>query len=104
MLLKTKPPPGAKISHRRRTCSRTSATVPNGSTFCVSTPPPQKVRFSPYNAFNCSGSIPVAEHCTGLRMSNPASTNDGKNLITEPQECLKVFHSVWEWIQSLTCL
>src|SRR5208337_457702 len=80
MVLKTKPPPGAKISHRLRTCSRTSAGVPNGKTFCVSTPPPQKTNRSPKFAFNCCGSIPAAEHCTGLRMSKPASIKDGINL------------------------
>ncbi len=72
MLLNTKPPPSAKISHRRKTCSRTSAAVPKGNTLCVSTPPPQKTSLSPKFAFSCSGSIPVAEHCTGFRMSIPA--------------------------------
>jgi len=43
----------------------------------------------------CSGSIPVAEHCTGFKMSNPASINEGMNFETAPQVCLKVFHGVW---------
>ena len=74
--LKTKPPPGAKISHRRSTYSRTSAGVPKGKVFCVSTPPPQKVKRSPYSCLSRSGSIPTAEHCTGLTISKPASMND----------------------------
>ena len=42
--------------------------------------------------------MPAAEHWTGLRMSNPASRNDGMNFSTAPQECLKVFQDVWAWI------
>jgi len=30
------------------------------------------------------------EHCTGLRMSKPASTKEGMNFSTAPQECLNV--------------
>ena len=39
--------------------------------------------------------MPAAEHCTGLRMSKPASMNDSKNRSTAPQECLNVFHVVF---------
>ena len=47
-----------------------------------------------------AGSIPAAEHCTGLTMSKPASMNDSKNRSTEPHECLKTFQVVFAWIQS----
>ena len=54
--------------------------------------------------FQLFASMPVAEHCTGLRMSIPASRNDGMNFDTAPQECLKIFHDVCAWIQSQSCL
>ena len=44
----------------------------------------------------------VAENCTGLRMSKPASTKWGISGISAPQEWMNVFHAVWLWIQSLT--
>ena len=78
---------------------------PEGQAFfaCLRLRPRRPVG-SPKFAFNCSGSMPVAEHCTGLRMSKPASMKAGRNFETAPQECLKVFHCVCAWIQSLICL
>jgi hypothetical protein len=39
MALKTKPPPSEKTSQRSSASVRTSSGAPNGSVFCVSTPP-----------------------------------------------------------------
>jgi len=55
--LKTNPPPGIKISSRRRTCSRTCWGVAPGSTICVSQPPPQNVTSRPNSRFSRSGSM-----------------------------------------------
>src|SRR5664280_1163577 len=57
---KTKPPPGARSSIRRRTSSRTSDGVPNGRTRWVSTPPPQKTRSRPNCCLSWRVSIPRA--------------------------------------------
>jgi hypothetical protein len=46
-------------------------------------------------AFKILGSMPAAEHCTGLIMSNPDSINNGMNFSTAPQQCLNVFQEVW---------
>jgi hypothetical protein len=67
------------------------ADEPKGRVFWVSTLPPQNTRREPYFRFNSAGSIPAAEHCTGLAMSNPASTKLSRNRSTLPQECLKHF-------------
>ena len=100
--MKTNPPPGAKVSIRRRTSSRTSCGVPNGSVFCVFTPPPQNTSRLPNLRFSSAGSIPRAEHCTGLRMSKPASTIGSSSGSMPPQQCMNVFHGVWEWIHPFT--
>jgi hypothetical protein len=94
-VLKTKPPSLEKISQFRNTWSRTSPGLPKGSTFCVSTPPPQKTKSRPYFCFNFLGSIPAAFICTGLIMSNPARIKLSIKDSTAPQECLNVFHSVF---------
>src|SRR5271165_1024869 len=95
----TKPPPSEKISQRSITSRRTSAGAPNGKVCCVSTPPPQKTSLPLYFAFSIFGSMPLAEHWTGLMMSMPASIIDSKNRSDEPQECLKIFQVVFLWIQ-----
>lgn len=95
MELKTNPPPGAKTAQRSRTCRRTSSGVPNGSTFWVSMPPPQNVMRLPNSFLSPSAPMPAAEHCTGLRISKPASMNEGMNFDTAPQLCLKVRQVVW---------
>ena len=84
--------PGAKVSQRRSTSSRTSRGEPKGRVFWVSTPAPQNTRREPYFRFSSAGSMPVAEHCTGLTMSKPASIKLSRNRSTLPQECLKHFH------------
>ena len=80
------PPSSEKISQRFNTSRRTSAGVPKGSVCCVSTPPPQKTSRPLYFAFSIVGSMPLAEHCTGLMMSMPASIIDSKNRSDEPSE------------------
>ena len=45
IVLKTNPPPRPNISIRSRTCWRISPGVPNGSVFCVSTPPAPECDF-----------------------------------------------------------
>ena len=46
--------------------------------------------------------MPSAEHCTGLRMSKPASMIASSSGAMPPQQCMNVFHGVWRWIQPLT--
>ncbi len=71
----------------------------------MSTPPPQEDNAIAELGFEFFGfHSRWLEHCTGLRMSKPASMNVGMNFETAPQLCLKVFQEVWAWIQSLTCM
>jgi hypothetical protein len=46
--------------------------------------------------------MPLAEHCTGFKMSKPASMKLSRKRTTLPQECLKLFHAVLAWIQAFT--
>jgi len=64
----------------------------------------QKTSLSPYLAFSIAGSIPAAEHCTGFKMSTPASTNASRRGPTAPQEWKKILHGVFRWTQSLSFL
>ena len=66
-------------------------------------PPPQNTSWSPYFSLSFRGSIPAAEHWTGLMMSNPTSMKFSMKVSTAPQECLNVFQPVLRWIHSFTC-
>ena len=46
----------------------------------------------PNSLFSRRGSMSAAEHCTGLRMSKPASMKSGSRSQTLPQEWMNVFH------------
>jgi hypothetical protein len=67
-----------KILHRSSTSRRTSSGVAERQRLLgVHPAAPERQPVAPYRLFSPSGSMPAAEHCTGLRMSKPASMNEG---------------------------
>jgi len=102
-VLNTNPPPGAKTSQRRNTCSRTSWGEPNGKVFCIHTAAPEHDAIAEFG-LQLLGLHAGGGTLNGVENVEPASIKEGRNLDTAPHECLNVFHDVCEWIQSLTLL
>ncbi len=53
----------------------------------VFAPPPQNVRCLPYSRLSITGSIPLADSCTGFNTCTPASIRSGISEAIAPQLC-----------------